>query len=157
MENKECCPKFDPTGWENKTHTWENKLFIKKVIPQFLHMPLPWIFGSAISQMCGAAEKAGALMPNSMFLSYDPSPWKAELFVDVSKEVPGQDNVRLSGNFITKVFDGPYQNVPKWIEETEKYLASINKKSLKYYFYYTSCPKCAQKWGHNYVVIFVQI
>jgi hypothetical protein len=157
MNKDECCPKFDPTGWENKTHTWENKQFITKSIPQFLHMPLPWVFGATVTKLCAEAEKAGALMNDSMLLAYDPSPWKSELFLSVSKEVPGTQNVKLSGTFITKVFDGPYQNVPKWMGITEEYLKSINKKALKYYFYYTSCPKCAEKWGHNYVVIFLQI
>lgn len=157
MNKEECCPKFDPAGWENKTHTWTNKLFVTKSIPQFLHMPLPWVFGATVTKMCTEAEKAGALMKDSMLMAYDPSPWKSELFLSVNKEVPGMKNVRLSGDFITKVFDGPYQDVPKWIAQTEKYLASINKKSKKYYFYYTSCPKCAEKWGHNYVVIFVQV
>ena len=28
-EEKICCPKFDPTPWENKEIVWDNKMFIK--------------------------------------------------------------------------------------------------------------------------------
>ncbi len=66
-------------------------------------------------------------------------------------------NVKLSGTFLTKVFEGPYQNAPKWLKEMEAYVAEQGKKAQKYYFYYTTCPKCAKKWGKNYVVIFAQV
>ena len=35
--------------------------------------------------------------------------------------------------------------------------ASQGKKAGKYYFYYTSCPKCAKKYGHNYIVAFAEV
>jgi hypothetical protein len=31
----------------------------------------------------------------------------------VTKEIPGAENVQLSGTFLSKVFDGPYNAVPK--------------------------------------------
>jgi NMD protein affecting ribosome stability and mRNA decay len=47
--------------------------------------------------------------------------------------------------------------VPKWIKEMDALLAAQGQKALKYYFHYTSCPKCAKIYGHNYVVAFAQI
>lgn len=35
--------------------------------------------------------------------------------------------------------------------------AGINKDEKDYYFYYTTCPKCAKKYGHNYIIAFVEI
>jgi hypothetical protein len=75
----------------------------------------------------------------------------------VLKEVPGIENIRLSGTFISKVFDGPYNAVPKWIKVMETFMAAQDKPVLKHYFYYTTCPKCAKLHGHNYVVAFAQI
>jgi len=57
-------------------------------------------------------------------MAYDPSPWKSELYLAVAKEVPGAKNVALSGAFFTKVFDGPYNAVPKWIKEMDSQIAS---------------------------------
>ena len=58
---------------------------------------------------------------------------------------------------MTKVFDGPYSAVPKWIKEMDAYVKSQGKQPLKYYFYYTTCPKCIKVHGHNYVVAFAQV
>lgn len=155
----ECCPRFDPTPWDNKTHEWRDKLFIKDSIPQFMHMPWPPMVGKVIVRMWDSAKKANAAPEASdvVFLAYDPSPWKSEFFLSVTKEVPSVENITLSGTFISKVFEGPYRNVPKWMAQMDTFLAEQNKKAIKYYFYYTTCPKCAKKYGKNYVVVFAQI
>jgi hypothetical protein len=75
----------------------------------------------------------------------------------VTKEVPNAENVKLSGTYITKVFDGPYNAVPKWIKETNHYVTQKGKTVKRYYFYYTTCPKCAKIYGHNYVVAFAEV
>jgi hypothetical protein len=156
---KICCPKFDPAPWENKIHVWEDKLFIKETLPQLFHLPLPWMLGKMMTRVFAKIDRAGASSDSKDFiwLCYDPSPWKSENYFTVTKEVPDAVNVRLSGTFISKVFDGPYNHVPKWIKEMDKFLASQNKKASRYYFYYTTCPKCAKKYGHNYVVVFAQV
>lgn len=77
--------------------------------------------------------------------------------ITVTKDVPGADNVKLSGTFLTKVFDGPYNAVPKWLKEMDHYVESKGKKTKKYYFYFTTCPKCAKKYRHNYVVAFAEV
>ena len=158
-ENEECCLEFDPTPWDEKTQRWENKLFIKETLPQLFHMPLPWMIGRAIGRMWKKAQDAGAApdLKDFLWLAYDPSPWKSEHYVYVTKEVPNATNVEISGTFITKVFDGPYNSVPKWIEEMDGFLAKNGEKSKKYYFYFTTCPKCAKKYGHNYVVAFAEV
>jgi len=115
---------------------------------------MPLNMGKVITRMFEIAEKANATpkAEDYLLMAFDPSPWKSELYMAVTKEVPTAENVRLSGRYISKVFDGPYSAVPQWIKEFESYLKSKNQRSLKYYFYYTTCPKCAKKYGHNYVV-----
>jgi len=158
-QKSECCPKFNPELWNEKIFEWKNKLFIRKDLPQILHMPLPGMIETMITKAWKMIEDAGANPEKKDFLwlCYDPSPWKCENYIHVTKEVPGVENVTLSGTFITKVFDGPYSDAPRWIEKMDKFLAIQNKKAQKYYFYYTTCPKCAKKWGHNYVVVFAKI
>ncbi|KYK25524.1 hypothetical protein AYK26_05820 [Euryarchaeota archaeon SM23-78] len=158
-QNQECCPKFDPKPWDEKTHKWKNKLFIMDTIPQLFHMPLPWMIGRMIHKQWKKAQDAGAApdIKDFLWLAYDPSPWKSEHYIYVTKEVPNANNVRISGTFISKVFDGPFNKVPEWLKDMEKYLAKKKKKAKKYYFYFTTCPKCAKKYGHNYVVAFAQV
>lgn len=154
-----CCPRFDPTPWEEKTYEWKNKLFIMESIPQFMHMPLPFMYGRKVGSMWKKIQdaKADPELKDFLLLARDPSPWKSELYLLTTKEVPGANNVTLSGTFLTKVFEGPFREVPNWIKEMDLYIEKKGKKVKDYYFYYTTCPKCAKKYGHNYVVAFAEV
>jgi len=159
-KNKDqCCQKFDPKLWDQKTHHWKNKLFIKDTVPQLFHMPFPPMIGRMIQRQWKKAQDAGAApkMKDFLWLSYDPSPWKSEHYIAVTKKVPNANNAKITGTFISKVFDGPYNDPPKWVKEMDEYLEKKDKRSKKYYFYFTTCPKCAKKYGHNYVVVFAQV
>lgn len=101
--------------------------------------------------------KAAPEMNDFLMLAYDPSPWKSEFYLAVTKEVPETENVTFSGTFLSKVFDGSYHSVPQWIKQMDAYVASQAKKTKKYYFYFTTCPKCAKLYQHNYVVAFAEI
>ena len=153
----ECCPKFDVKMFDAKTHVWKDKPFIRDYVVQLFHIPLN--MGPVIMRMFGKIKRADAAPKNEDFLllAYDPSPWKSELYMTVTKKVPDAENVTLSGTFFSKVFDGPYDAVPKWIAEMEKLLASKGKKAKKYYVHYAYCPKCAKKYGHNYSAVFAEI
>jgi hypothetical protein len=154
---KQCCPKFDPIPWEDKEIRWDNKMFIKDTTFCIFHIPLN--FGSMMKRACSKIEKAGANhdMKDWVMLSYDPSPWKGEHYLAVTKDVPDCENVKISGTFLTKVFEGPYKEAGKWYKEMEEFVKNKGKEAKKIYFYYTTCPKCAKKWGKNYVVGLAQI
>ncbi|MFC1786955.1 hydrolase [Halobacteriota archaeon] len=158
-ESNACCPKFDPDLWNEKTHNWEEKLFIRDTVKQLFHRPLPISIKRTIGRMWQKAQdaKADPDIKDFLLLAYDPSPWKSELYMTVTKEIPGAKNVKLSGIYLSKVFDGPYNAVPKWIKEMEKYVSSKGKKTKKYFFYFTTCPKCAKIYEHNYAVAFAQV
>lgn len=158
-ESEVCCPEFDRSPWDNKKHVWSDKLFLKDSVPELFHIPLPSMYGKVITRMWKKANDAGAApdLKDFLLLAYDPSPFKGELFLAITKEIPGEENVKLSGTYMSKVFDGPYNQVPKYIKEMEGYLASLKMKAKKYYFYYAYCPKCAKKYGHNYIVALAEV
>lgn len=158
-ESEVCCPEFDRTPWDNKKHVWRDKLFLKDSVPELFHIPLPSMYGNVITRMWNKANDSGAApdLKDFLLLAHDPSPFKGELFLSITKEIPGEENVKLSGTYMSKVFDGPYNQVPKYIKETDGYLASLKMKAKKYYFYYAYCPKCAKKYGHNYIVAFAEV
>lgn len=162
MENKnqECCPKFEVDKWDKKTFTWEKKPFIKETIPTFFHIPFPPMIGKKMRKMFGLAEKAKANIPNptdALVMFHDPTPFKSEIFYSVTQEVEGAHNTSLSGTYIAGVFDGPYNSVPKHIKEMEKRLAEESKKAKDYFVHYSYCPKCARKYGHNYMILFAEV
>ena len=158
-ESDVCCPVFDPVPWDNKKHKWEEKLFLKDSVPELFHFPLPSMYGKVITRMLKKATDANAApdMKDYLLLAHDPSPFKSELFLSITKEIPGEQTVKISGTFLSRVFDGPYNHVPKYMKEMDGYLASLKLKAKKYYFYFAYCPKCAKKYGHNYIVALAEV
>ena len=158
-EEKQCCARFDPEPWQKVTHQWKDKPFLMDTVPQFLHMPLPGVYRRTLTHMWERAKTLGAApdIKDFLLLAYDPSPWKSELYVALTKNVPEPDVVGLSGTYVSMVFDGPFSQVPKHMKQMDGYLQASGQKSKKYFFYYTTCPKCAKKYGHNYIVALAQV
>ncbi len=150
-----CCEPFNPEPWQEKEIIWKDKIFVKDHITSFLHIPLN--MGGKITKNMALIEKAGAKAPYQLMLTDEKSLWGADIYIDVSHDVPGAEMATLSGTFLTKVFEGPYQNAGKWAEEMREYARSKGKEPKKIYFSYTTCPKCAKVYGKNYVVLFAEI
>lgn len=150
-EEKICCAKFDPTPWDNQEIVWDNKLFVKIKSNSFLYIPLN--MGAMMKRICDKLDKEGANLDAKdwIMMSKDVSPWKCEHYLAVGKEVSGEKNLKISGTFLTKVFEGPYKNVKSWYQEMQA-LAKEKGVPTDIYFYYTTCPKCLKKYGKNYVV-----
>lgn len=153
--SNECCPRFDPEPWDGTTRTWEDKLFVKDRVRSCFHIPLN--FGAAMRRNMRAIEAAGASTEAMAVLSDENSLWGADIYIEVAKEVPGAAMASLSGTFLSKVFEGPYREVRKWMEEMAVYVRARDKALRKLYVYYTTCPKCAKTYGKNYVVLLAQV
>ena len=152
---QECCPKFDPIPWDNKSFEWQNKRFIKDKVFTLFYMPIN--FGSVITKMNKKVEKANAKMPDWLCLSDHTSKWNMDLYLAVDKEIPDAENVTLNGKFFSKVYEGSFQDTGKWCKDFEIMMKSKNLISKKMYMWYTTCPKCAKKYGKNYVVIISEV
>lgn len=150
-----CCDVFNPKPWQDKKITWRDKLFVKDHVTSFLHIPLN--MGQKIIKNMQLIEKAKAKSSYQLMLTDEKSLWGADIYIDVARDVPGAQMATLSGTFLTKVFEGPYQNAGKWAGEMQEYVKGKNKELKKLYFSYTTCPSCAKAYGKNYVVLFAQI
>jgi hypothetical protein len=105
----------------------------------------------------GVIKDANAIPEPMVVLSDENSLWGADVYIEATKDIPNARMATISGTFVSKVFEGPYQNMRKWIEEMKTFVTAKGKNLSKLYFYYTTCPKCAKKYGKNYVVILAQI
>lgn len=150
-----CCPRFKPEPWDEKEVTFQDKLFVKDHVRSFLHIPLN--FGKVMVRNMERIKQAEALVPVPVMLSDERSLWGADVYIAVAKDVPGAETVRITGNFLTKVFEGPYKDIRKWVQEMKAYVKSKNKQMKKLYFFYTTCPKCAEYYGTNYTVLLAQV
>lgn len=113
--------------------------------------------GKKIVKNLKLIEAVGAQASHQLMLTDEKSLWGADIYIDVAKEVPGAEMAKISGTFLTKVFEGPYQNAGKWAAEMQKYVKGKGKELKKMYFSYTTYPKCAKTYGKNYAVLFAQI
>ncbi|MCD4760933.1 hypothetical protein K8R42_03485 [bacterium] len=151
-----CCPKFNPQGWDQQTFSFDNKLFVKAKTKSFFHIPLN--MGPMYKRVMKNIQAAEAEIKDTyLILSHDLSPWLAEHYFAVTKDVAGEEMTNLSGTYLTKVFEGPYRNAGKWVKEMEQYVKGKDKDMKKMYFFYTTCPKCLKHYGKNYVVAFAKI
>ena len=151
----ECCPRFEPDPWNDKVITWEKKKFLQDRVLSFLHIPLN--FGAVMKRSRAAIEAAGATADEMVVLSDENSLWGANVYIAISKDIPGARTTTVSGTFLTKVFEGPYRNMRNWIEEMKSFAKGRGHALQRLYFFYTTCPKCSKKYGKNYVVILAQL
>jgi hypothetical protein len=156
-ETKEtgCCPRFDPEPWDEKEITFQEKLFVKDHVTSFLHIPIN--FGKVMIRNMEKIQKAEALALEPVVLSDEKSIWSSDVYIAVTKDVPGAEMAKISGTFLCKTFEGPYKDMRKWIEQMKSFVESKTKEMKNMYFYYTTCPKCAKAYGKNYVVILAQV
>ena len=151
-----CCPRFKPETWDGQDLHFEDKLFVRATTRNVMHIPMN--MGSVFKHTFESIEKAGAMEPdNFAVLSRDLSPWKGEHLFAVSKPVPNAEMVRLSGDYRTRVFSGPYRDQPKWMHQFEDELETQGLDADRMYAFYTTCPKCAKAYGENHVVMFAEV
>lgn len=151
-----CCPRFNPEGWDGQELHFKEKLFVKAKTRSLFHIPVN--MASVFTRTGKAMENAHAINENQFIvLSYDPSAWTGEHYFAVCKDVPGQEMVHLSGDYLTRVFEGPYKDAPKMEKEMQTFVKSKDKQVKKIYFFYTTCPKCAKFYGKNYMVAVAEL
>jgi len=150
-----CCKRFNPKPWDKKVITFKNKLFLKDHVRSLFHIPLN--FGRVMARDMEKIAAAGALAKEPLMLSDECSLFGSDLYIAVGKNVPGAKMVRLSGRFLSKVFEGPFSSMGKWIQEMDAYAKRKGVKPKKTYFFYTTCPACAKVYGKNYTVLLAQI
>lgn len=155
IEPTGCCPPFDPATWNEKDIVWTDKLFVKDHVHSVAHIPLD--MGRKVLQNQRLIEVASARPPQGLMLSDETSLWGADIYIDVTKEVPGASMATLSGRFLTKVYEGPFKQAPAWAADMRRHVASKGATIEKLYFCYTTCPRCAKAYGKNYVVLFARL
>jgi len=147
-----CCARPNVEPWDRTTIEFKNRKFIRLHTRSMMFIPLN--MSDIMTELQEIAEGAKATMPpqEAMVLSRDLTPWRAEQLYAVSKVVEGADNVTIDGKFASIVFEGDYSKAKNWFDDMVEYASELGSKSEEIYFFYTTCPKCAEHYGKNYVV-----
>lgn len=150
-----CCPQFDPGPWDDRMIEWKNKKFVKDNVFTFFFMPVN--FGRVMRRIDKKVRAAGAGMQDYLALSDHTSKWNMDLYVAVDREVAGIENTTLTGNFYSKVYEGPFNATAKWCHDFENIVKARGLGIKRWFMWYTTCPKCAKKYGKNYVAIISEL
>jgi hypothetical protein len=150
-----CCARFHPEQWDGLELHFEDKPFVRASTISLFHVPMN--MGEVFSKTLDAINEAHAESGGYVVLSHESSAWHAEHLFAVDRDVPGAAMVRLSGDFLTKVFEGPYSQQKNWAEAMTTFAAERGKKLVDLYFYYPTCPRCSHAYGKNYVVGVAQV
>jgi Zn-dependent oligopeptidase len=146
-----CCPEFQPEKWEKKKLQWIKKTFVKDNVKTFFHMPFR--FGKTMERILGKMESSNVSSPEWLSLCEHTSMWNMDVYVETDGEVKQAENVEMSGEFYCRVYEGPYKNTGQWCANFENDVYLQEKYVEKMYMWYVYCPKCAKKYGKNYVAI----
>lgn len=146
-----CCPRFHPEDWKDVKLRFRDKRFVRAETRSVVHVPLN--MGSVFTRVGGRMEAAGAYDPaDYITLSHDLSPWKAEHLFAAAKDVPEEGMIRVSGDYLTRVFEGPFSQMGTWAKTMETAAEAEGKAGAEVWFYYPTCPKCSRAYGKTYVV-----
>lgn len=126
-----CCPKFDPAPWDDQIIEWQNVKFVKEKVFTILYMPVN--FGSVMVKLDKKMQAAGVNFVGGLCLSDHTSMWKMDLYAAVDKELPGAENVTLSGRFYSRVYEGPFKDTGKWCKDYQKVCSEKGYKIKKMY------------------------
>lgn len=154
-EKFECCPPFNPEPWEDKTQTWDSRKFIKDKVFTFLYMPVN--FGGKMVKLDKLVTAAGAKVPDYLCLSEHTSKWNMDIYLAVDRIIPNATNVSMSGKYYSRVYEGPFSETGKWHKDFVETCRQKNLKTGKLFMWYTTCPKCAKKYGKNYTVFLAEL
>ncbi len=148
-----CCPKFNPEGWDGAEVHFRDKPVVRARTRSLMHLPLNMgkVFGRVQAHLRQADVEAQAVLTDEL------SPWQEEHLFAVEKPVPGEEMGTLSGDFVTKVFEGPYSAAKRWHGALREISRAHGKPDGRAFFFYTTCPKCAKAYGKNFVVGFAEV
>lgn len=151
-----CCPEFDPEGWDGRHLVFKDQPFVRATTRALLHVPLN--MGSVFTRVQEHIEDAGAQAPDGYFvMSRDLSASEGEHLFAVTKDVPGEEMIRLSGEFIARVFEGPYRHAKSWDHDMRVAAEADGHVAKNVFMFYTTCPRCAKTLGRNFVVGLAEI
>ena len=99
-----CCPPFDPAPWQDRRVVWKDKLFVTDQVRCLFHVPLN--MGARMTRNQRLIDAAKAAPEQPLMLSDMRSSWVSDLYIDVTRPVPGAQMTTLSGTFSRRCTKG---------------------------------------------------
>lgn len=150
-----CCPKLESEKWDDKIFEWNGKRFVKDKVVTLFYIPMN--FGKVMKRLDAKIRYSAASIPDWLCLSDHTSKWNMNVYLAVDKEIEGAENSTLTGKYYSRVYEGPFKDTAKWCKDYEEKAKAKGLNIKKWYMWYTTCPKCAKKYGKNYTVVICNV
>ena len=146
--------KFNAALWDENIFEWKRKNLSKTRYLQFF---TPEIFGSVLKKPDKQIRNKNAVIPDNTGISDHTLKLNMDIYIAVDKEIPGGQNTTMSGTFVSK-FTKDHPVIPKSGTKISLRVAKLRDiKTDKIFMWFTTCPKCAKKYGKNYVVFWLKL
>ncbi len=148
------CPRLDPAQWEGTRHAWKDRPFVVEPYRAIAHIPLG-ITGK-LERIMPDLKARGLLADPVQVLFRNERFFGGELWIALSREEPGLATRRISGEFLSKYFEGQYRQAGQWYRQAAEACRAAGTEAAELLAWYATCPKCAEKLGHVQAVIFAR-
>lgn len=150
-----CCKILTFAEWDKKEIIWRDKPFYKSRYFSFFHVPIN--LGNKVSKGIEKIREAG-LAAEQMVLSRRGSFGGVEMLIPIKSKTDAFEIELVTGRFLTRLFEGNYGDIEKWVKITRVWCRERNFEPEEYIFWYATCPKCAKKRNDRVqVVVFAKV
>lgn len=151
-----CCAQFHPGQWEERIFDFSDYKFIQGHTTNLLYVPLN--MDKVMTKVHADISAANAAYEDrGLILSQDIGAFRSDHYFLVKKDVPGYKSEKIEGLYFCKIYDGPFKEMSNHMKDFDDYLRLKERKLTEVFAYYTTCPKCAKTYKHNYVALFAKV
>ena len=155
MAQEKCCPKLVKEDWDRKEVQWKEKPFHKTKYYSLFHIPIN--FGGVVKKAMEEIASRGLDEEQVMMFSKEDSMFSSTLLLSLRGDAEDLETVKLSGRYISMIFENGYRQTSKWIGKVRRYVEEQDKVAKELLFWYVTCPRCAKKYGKTQTVIFAKV
>ncbi|TET28262.1 hypothetical protein E3J68_03285 [Candidatus Aerophobetes bacterium] len=155
MTEEKCCPQLKKEDWDKKEVEWKEKPFYKTKYHSLFHIPIN--FGGVVRKAMEEITSRDLDEEPAMMFSKEESMFSSTLLISLKRDAKDLETERLSGKYISMIFENGYRQTPKWMRELGKYIEGQGKVAKDFLFWYVTCPRCARKYGKTQTVIFAKV
>jgi hypothetical protein len=152
----DCCPIFHPEKWDKMIYDFSAYSFIKAQSKSFMYVPVN--LDKVMTKVQKDIDEAKAAYSDRyLILSQDISAFKCDHYFLVKGPVSKYPSQKVEGRYYCRVQDGDFRNISTWMKDFDEELHQKDRSLKEVFLFYTTCPKCAKVYGHNYVVLLAKV
>ncbi len=144
------CPRIVESEWQDCEHVW-NKTFFRLPSPRFFSIPVH--LGSDLGNVVNLARAAGYdIVESPRMLLSRYAMFRGELLVEVVDGEGGHPAVRRfrGTRLYSQIYEGHWRSLGSGVR---RLVASVGRRPRHIYFWYVTCPLCAEERGYKTVIL----